>query len=534
MGERFKGMALEKQLFFSFFSLAAVLLLLFAGTTLWLDISRQRKALDQTISNAAAYVASLRPVAEMLERGYPDPQVLEDLDVLCESISGLDSILVCDGNGMRFCQTSRQTGGETELNGDEAAVLQGRGSYITTGYSTLGEQRRAFQAVYGPEGQLLGFVMTSIFTSDILRWTYTLAGWSLLLLAGMLLAALALTRWMVSLLKTSLRGHHPTELLDLYLRQADVLNAIEDGVVATDAEGRIVFSNQAAQGLLQQSGAALTGQALSRFFPDTRCRAVAQGTEAGSDNRSCVLGNRQVLTTELPIQWETGHDGALTVFHDKTEMLALSDKLSGTQNTLDTLRAFNHEFMNKLHVILGYLQSGQIDQAKRLIINSSLVSSQAIRETADCIRVASICALIIGKMMHAAEYGICLTVTPDSRCRPEDLLLSETEYTSIVGNLLENAIEELARSNPKVREIRLGLYTRSDCTIIFCEDSGDGVPEDIRERIFEQGFSSKGTGRGLGLAIVRDITARHGGTIDLETEPHIGTCFTLTFTKERS
>ena len=51
----------------------------------------------------------------------------------------------------------------------------------------------------------------------------------------------------------------------------------------------------------------------------------------------------------------------------------------------------------------------------------------AVRETADCIRVSSICALVIGKMLHAAEYGICLTVTPDSRCRPEDLLLTETE-----------------------------------------------------------------------------------------------------------
>ena len=136
--------------------------------------------------------------------------------------------------------------------------------------------------------------------------------------------------------------------------------------------------------------------------------------------------------------------------------------------------------------------------------------------------------------MHAAEYGICLTVTPDSRCRPEDLLLTETECTSIVGNLLENAIEELARTSPKVREIRLGFYTRSDCNIITCEDTGDGVPEDIRARIFERGFSSKGPGRGLGLAMIRDITQRRGGTIDLDTEPHTGTCFTLTFTKERS
>ena len=520
MIRRFQRLSLERQLFLSFFTLCAVLLLLFTGTTLWLDISRQRQSMDGVISNTAAYVASLTPVADMLERGYPDPQVRQELDAMSQTLSDLDVILVCDASGMRFYHTSRQSGGETELTGDEAALLQDRDSYITTGYSTRGEQRRAFHAVYDPQGELVGFVMVSVFTSEILRGSLRLTCYSLVLLCVMLAAALALSHGIVALLKNSLRGHHPAELLDLYLRQADVLNAIEDGVVATDPSGTILFCNRAARALLQAEDDP-AGRPLPQLFSDSRCRETAR-TETGSYNRSCTIGNRQVLTTELPIRREDGSRGTLTIFHDKTEMLFLSDKLSGTQNTLDTLRAFNHEFMNKLHVILGYLQSGQIDQAKHLIINSSLVSSQAIRETADCIRVSSICALVIGKMMHAAEYGICLTVTPDSRCRPEDLLLTEMECTSIVGNLLENAIEELSRSSPKVREIRLGIYTRSDCNIITCEDTGDGVPEDIREQVFERGFSSKGPGRGLGLAMVRDITQRSRGTIDLDTEPNTG------------
>lgn len=508
MIRRFQRLSLERQLFLSFFSLCTVLLLLFTGTTLWLDISRQRQALDSTISNTAAYVASLRPVADMLEQGYPDPQVRQELDAMSRTMSDLDVILVCDASGMRFYHTSRQSGRRDGAHRGRNRPAPGPGQLYRHRLQHPGEQRRAFHAVYDDQGALVGFVMVSVFTSDILRGSLRLAVYSLVLLCVMLAVALSLSHGIVALLKNSLRGHHPAELLDLYLRQADVLNAIEDGVVATDPAGAIVFCNRAAQSLLQTEDDP-AGRPLPQLFPDSRCRETARA-DAGSYNRSCTLGNRQVLTTELPIRGEEG-GGVLTVFHDKTEMLRLSDKLSGTQNTLDTLRAFNHEFMNKLHVILGYLQSGQIDQAKHLIINSSLVSSQAIRETADCIRVSSICALVIGKMMHAAEYGICLTVTPDSRCRPEDLLLTETECTSIVGNLLENAIEELSRSSPKVREIRLGVYTRSDCNIITCEDTGDGVPEDIRERVFQRGFSSKGPGRGLGLAMVRDITLRHGG-----------------------
>ena len=83
--------------------------------------------------------------------------------------------------------------------------------------------------------------------------------------------------------------------------------------------------------------------------------------------------------------------GVLLILQDRTESLRLSDELSGARSMMDTMRAFNHEFLNKLHVILGYLQIGDIETAKQFIINSSLVSSQSIRETANAIRDSRIC-----------------------------------------------------------------------------------------------------------------------------------------------
>ena len=199
---------------------------------------------------------------------------------------------------------------------------------------------------------------------------------------------------------------------------------------------------------------------------------------------------------------------------------------------LDTLRFFNHEFMNKLHVILGYLQTGETEKAQQFIINSSLLSSQAIRETANCIRVTNICALIIGKMMHAAELGIRLSLAPDSYCMEDDLLLDSQDCLTIVGNLLENAIEELTQGAPEMREIHLALYCRQDCNIILCEDSGRGIAPDLQEHIFEKGVSGKGDNRGLGLHIVKNVVDRYGGTIEIETEQQVGTCFTITFTRK--
>ena len=219
----------------------------------------------------------------------------------------------------------------------------------------------------------------------------------------------------------------------------------------------------------------------------------------------------------------------------------LKDWTQGSSLTLEANPYYRVEGMPKTKEIkyvliaddntrLMQLQSGQIDQAKHLIINSSLVSSQAVRETADCIRVSSICALVIGKMMHAAELGIRLAVAPDSYCRQEDLLLPEEDYVTIVGNLLENAVEELSRGEHDLKEIRLALYCRPDCNVIVCEDTGGGVDPEIQPHIFEKGVSSKGEGRGLGLCLIHQLVEQHHGTIDVMTEAGAGTCFTLTFT----
>ena len=352
-----------------------------------------------------------------------------------------------------------------------------------------------------------------------------------LVLGGMFGVALLLARGIVHLLKGSLRGHHPKELLDLYLQQDDLLNSIEDGLVATDLRGQVVFANDQARTLLQCGSTPLEGQPLTRFFPETGCIQVARSGQA-VHNRSCVIQERQILASEVPILGENGSQGVLNVFHDKTEMRKLSDELSGARYMLDTLRFFNHEFMNKLHIILGYLQTGESQKAVQFIMNTSLVTSQSIRETADCIRVSHLCALIIGKMMHAAELGILLTVTHDSFCREEDLLLSPEDYATILGNLLENAIDELSRSHSEVREIKLSMYCRPDCNLVVCEDTGGGIAPDILPHIWDKGFSSKGEGRGFGLYLISRLVDEHGGCIELETEPGVGTCFTLTFTRE--
>jgi len=79
------------------------------------------------------------------------------------------------------------------------------------------------------------------------------------------------------------------------------------------------------------------------------------------------------------------------------------------------------------------------------------------------------------------------------------------------------------------RHRRLTLETRRDgeWAVLSVSDTGVGIPHDVRRRIFEPFFTTKETGTGLGLSIVSGIISSHGGTIDVEADPGVGTTFTI-------
>ena len=491
---KFKKLPLEKQLVWSFFLLASFVIALTMTISVFVDIRSERRQIDNTIGNIAEYVASLDSVVDMLEKGYPDPDVQHQMDSLCDAMKNVNVLMICDRNKLRFYHTKRQDWGDSFVDGEEAEALAGQGVYITTGLGTNGEQRRAFCAIKNQNGETLGFVMTGILNSNLIKRSTSTVMLYLALLPAALLLAMMLSRMIVRFLQNSLQGHKPNELLNLYLMQEE-----------------------------------MEGTDLAALFPASTA-AQPQAAEHRK-NYSDMLGTHSVMVTEMTVMLEQDRPGMLSIFTDKTETMRLSDELSGTKNVLDSLRFFNHEYMNKLHVILGYLQIGETQQAMEFIMNSSLVSSQSIREAAAQIRVSKLCALIVGKMMRAAELGIRLTVQPDSICMENDLLLPVQEYVTIVGNLLENAIEELSQKKDPPREIHLGLYCRPDCNVVLCEDTGRGIDPAIRDTIFIKGVSSKGENRGIGLYAIHELVERYHGTIEIESEKNEGTEITLTFTR---
>lgn len=97
----------------------------------------------------------------------------------------------------------------------------------------------------------------------------------------------------------------------------------------------------------------------------------------------------------------------------------------------------------------------------------------------------------------------------------------EAALDALVGNLLDNA----CRYAPDAGTVRVRTLRDGDRALLVVEDSGPGIPEDARERVFERFHRELGTGvlgSGLGLSIVRQVLDLHGGTILLDTSPALG------------
>ncbi|MBR0545914.1 MAG: Spo0B domain-containing protein [Treponema sp.] len=209
----------------------------------------------------------------------------------------------------------------------------------------------------------------------------------------------------------------------------------------------------------------------------------------------------------------------------KKEFLAFTEDFEGTKFLVDSMRANNHDFTNKLHVILGLIQIGQYDKAVSYIQNISIIQRETISKVMNSIENPSFAALIVGKIARSSECNVKFILNEGSRLKNEDISIPSEALVTITGNLIDNALDSMNKDTSKnEKELSLGIYTRPGELLIIVKDTGTGIPEEIKEKIFENGFSTKGQGRGIGLYHTKQLVSSLGGTITVESQVGTGTC----------
>ena len=95
----------------------------------------------------------------------------------------------------------------------------------------------------------------------------------------------------------------------------------------------------------------------------------------------------------------------------------------------------------------------------------------------------------------------------------------------ILGNLVTNAIQAM----PNGGDLSIRVFREIDEVVLVVEDTGVGIPDEVKPKLFTPLFTTKSKGQGFGLAVVKRATEALGGTINFESQKGKGTKFVLRF-----
>ena len=512
-----------------------VTLALFLGVSgTLINIHFEVEKRDQNLQNIAEAVASSPLIDDKIAN--PDDKkttelLNEYLDSLKISLDNIDVISFVSRENIRLYHSNHELIG-TEYDGAIPEFEKVSKEYYTSNETgPSGSQRRAYAAVYDKNGNYTGFVMTIMLLENIKAETLQILFIFALITVAAILIELIISAELSSSIKKSLHGYEPNVFSAMFQVRDNILESLNEGVLAVDKNGVVQFANRSAAKMLGKKKAKeLINTPFTDCCNDGFIKNVISTGEKEFNIQEQSIDNSNVLIDCIPIKEKDDIIGAVAILHNREEYTKLMEDLAGTRYLVDSMRANNHDFTNKLHVIMGLIQMEMYDDAVSYIENISIVQRETISKIMSVVDEPSIAALLIGKSARASELNIKFILNDESHYSKTDLLLPSELMVTVIGNLIDNAFEAINIKNiQRQKELRFGIYSRENALLITVEDTGIGISKDNLEHIYDNGFSTKGEGRGTGLYQVKEMVEAIGGKITVESQENVGTSFTVIF-----
>jgi len=326
------------------------------------------------------------------------------------------------------------------------------------------------------------------------------------------------------------------------LYNENILQSVPSGVVSFDPESRITKMNAAAEEILEMSESDVLLKQRREVFHSPIVEMIDSGEiiERAEISYSTCSGKRIWLGLNVsPLKDSTDSNiGQLLVFTDLTELKAFQHQkeLRERLSTLGEMSAgIAHELRNPLAVISGYTRmlSKKVDASMKPAVES--ISKEVAvmdRIITDFLSFAKPTELIVSEVdlktllegclssIKESLFGINVSVNTEMlpHINADEVLLRQA-FT----NLLQNALESM----PDGGELKIRGFI-NELVCISIADTGHGIPESIRDKIFLPFYTTKERGTGLGLAIVHKIVVSHDGDLKVDTGDK-GTTFTIRF-----
>ncbi|WP_158783408.1 sensor histidine kinase [Pantoea sp. BAV 3049] len=474
----------------------------------------------------AAAFAVARTLADdpMVKQGLvypPDRNLIQPVASRIQQRNNLLFVVVTNMDGIRYSHPDSGIIGAHFIGDDINPALAGSEN-VSVNRGTLDEAMRVFTPVYNDRQQQIGVVSVGISLNKVAE-QINRSRWNVLwiVLFSALVGTLGI--WaLVRVLKRILFGFEPYEISSLFEQRQAMLQSLKEGVIAVDRDGHVTLINHAARKMLLSPDDLLAGK---RVEPGPLVATLGEVVRTGKpvQDREISSYGRLFLCNILPVRSNNQVIGAISTFRDKTEIRLLMQRLDGMVSYVDALRERSHEFMNKLHVILGLLHMKNYPKLEDYILQTANNYQEEIGALQHKIRSPVIAGFLLGKMNRAKETGHLLTLAEECLVPDNPNEQQVAVLITVLGNLIENALEAMAAQSDG--EVSVLLHYHNGWLGCEVSDDGPGIaPEHIRT-IFDKGFTTKGGEHGVGLTLARQQAEDLGGSIAVESEPGVFTQF---------
>jgi PAS domain S-box-containing protein len=332
----------------------------------------------------------------------------------------------------------------------------------------------------------------------------------------------------------------------------DLTESVPSGIVVYDLDGRITMMNQAACNLLEIGAKTAAKEGISLAFDShphfSAIRTIKSKAPFLSEEKNITLESGRKLivsfSTALIYDQDKQISGALELYHDISKIRALENELTRVR-TLAALgemaATVAHEVRNPLGGILGFAallrkdlgdddpRSKTVDKIIKGVenldrsVSSLLTYAQEVQPSIKLVKIKPFLDEIVANfymslIQNDETSKIDLLISPESL----EWKFDPTHIRQCLLNLLLNAHQ--AQKNPS--EIRLSVVGDSKLQLVV-SDSGSGIDDKIKEKLFTPFFTTRKSGTGLGLATVKKLVMSHKGEVRVDSEVGRGTDITL-------
>ncbi|AKZ73361.1 sensor histidine kinase [Enterobacter roggenkampii] len=480
------------------------------------------RATRDDVKDTALGIARTLADSPEIQRGLmqaPQENIIQPIAQAVTKRNDLLFTVVTDMRGIRYSHPNEALLGLHFIGDDLTPALEGKEN-VSVNRGALAEALRVFTPVYDAQHEQIGVVVVGISLNkveeQIARGRLN-AVWTILF--SIFMSSMAI--WgLVRVLKRILFGLEPYEISALFEQRQAMLQSLREGVLAVDIHGRVTMINQTAREILLLPSGKQTENTSAPLLASLR---DVSKTGVARQDQEISCNGRLLLCNMVPVKSQDRVIGAITTFRDKTEVSQLMQRLDGMVNYVDALRSHTHEFMNKLHVILGLLNIKRYDKLEEYILQTAHHYQTDIGTIQSKVKSPVVAGFLLGKINRAKEAGVTLTLADESQIPDTASEEQVAVLITALGNLIENALD--AMEGQQEGEIGLLLHYQNGWLSCEVSDDGPGIDPTQLESIFTKGFSTKGENRGVGLFLARQQIQNLGGDISVESEPGVFTQF---------